>query len=138
VTTFKDKMSGTEFRAVVRKLRFADASGRANDEGQSAAARFLGLSPRTVRLYAEEGPPQSIAHYLRTLEYDVAGNKQRRYRLLKQIEAMEKNRIYHKGPDTGGRMVDETESWRATLQDWLSDIEFLLRQHPSGLPPQIE
>lgn len=59
-------MTPDQFRAAVRELGFA-MSGKANDEGISAAARFFGRAPRTARAWSAEGPPPEVAIALRLM-----------------------------------------------------------------------
>lgn len=59
-------MTGEEFRAAVARLGFA-SSGKANDEGLSAVARFFGADPRSARRWLHSGPPRSIAIALRLM-----------------------------------------------------------------------
>jgi hypothetical protein len=70
-------MTGAEFRAVVARLGFA-SSGKANDEGLSAAARFFGADPRSARRWLHSGPPRPVAIALRLMlagKWDAAQAK---------------------------------------------------------------
>jgi hypothetical protein len=113
------------------KLGFAKVSGKANDEGLSAAARFLGKSPRTARTWTEHGVPYSEALFLRTLDMQISGLKRDRKRLIKQIEALENGQMRTR--EFGSAWRDTTDEWRKTLQERVAEIEYLLRNHPSGL-----
>jgi hypothetical protein len=58
--------------------------------------------------------------------------KLRRRELKMMIEAIDERGVRI---SAGNR--DETRAWREQLKIWLDEIEELLRNHPSGLPPQI-
>jgi hypothetical protein len=53
-------MTATQFRAALKRLGFV-TSDRPNDLGLSEAARFFQAGPRTVREWAERGPPAAVA-----------------------------------------------------------------------------
>ena len=138
MNTFDDEMDASEFRTIVQRLRFSGVSGKANDEGLSNVARFLGKTPRTARYYAEHGAPKAEANLLRSLDLNVTTLKRDRARLLKQIDALKIGRMNTRDMSEGGVWRDTTEEWRQTLVKWVAELENLLRSHPSGLPPQID
>lgn len=61
-----EQMTADEFRAALQRLGFAE-SDAANDLGLSAAARFFGTEPKTVRNWAAKGPPAPVAVCLRLM-----------------------------------------------------------------------
>lgn len=57
---FPYSMTGDQYRAIIKRLGFADPA-QPGDEGISAAARFLGAKPRTGRAWVVDGPSNSAA-----------------------------------------------------------------------------
>lgn len=111
----------------------------------NAALRSLGLSVyasptvlkvtlrQAQRYAAGEQPVEArVAAILEMLLENVRYLKRRRHELNMMIASIDDRgvRISHDNKD-------ETVSWRAQLKIWLDEIEDLLRNHPSGLPPQI-
>lgn len=99
-----------------------------------ASPKVLGLSLRQSQRYAskEQDVALPTAHYLRLLLLHIRDLKQTQGRLLKQIAALQSGRgkIY-------SNRVDVTAETLAEAKRQLSEIEGLLKNHPSGLPPQM-
>ena len=60
------QMSAEQFRVALKRLGFPE-SDVPNDVGLSAFARFLSVSPRAVRQWADTGPPAPVAILLRLM-----------------------------------------------------------------------
>jgi hypothetical protein len=99
-----------------------------------ASPKVLGVSLRQSQRYASEDQNVALptSQHLRLLQLHVRDLKKTRERLLKQIEAFEsgRGRIYN-------NRVDVTAKTLSEVKRQLSEIESLLKKHPSGLPPQI-
>lgn len=111
----------------------------------NAALRSLGLSVyasptvlkvtlrQAQRYAAGEQPVEArVAAILEILLADIRDLKRRRHELKMMIASID-----DRGLRIGTNNKDETVSWRSQLKTWLDEIEDLLRNHPSGLPPQI-
>ena len=63
-----DDMTSDQFRAAIKRIGFA-TSGREDDAGLSAFARWLPCEPKSVRRWAsgETGVPPAIAKLLRVM-----------------------------------------------------------------------
>ena len=102
-----------------------------------AAAPILGISLRQAQRYSSGDDPQEISgpvtNLLILLQSQIFQLKRRRHELLGMIEAIDQ-----RGLRVGTNNRDETPAWRGQLKVWLDETEDLLRNHPSGLPSQIE
>jgi hypothetical protein len=102
-----------------------------------AAAPILGISLRQAQRYSSGEDPQEISgpvtNLLILLQRNIFELKKRRHELLQMIEAIDT-----RGIRVGTNNRDETPAWRGQLKVWLDEIEDLLRNHPSGLPSQLE
>jgi hypothetical protein len=102
-----------------------------------AAAPILGISLRQAQRYASGEDPQEIsgpvANLLILLQKQIFDLKKRRHELIGMIEAIDQ-----RGLRVGTNNRDETAVWRGQLKVWLDEIEDLLRNHPSGLPSQLD
>ena len=102
-----------------------------------AAAPVLGISLRQAQRYSSGEDPQEISgpvtKLLVLLQRQIFELKKRRHELLGMIEAIDQ-----RGLRVGTNNRDETPAWRGQLKVWLDEIEDVLRNHPSGLPSQID
>ncbi|HLL27727.1 MAG TPA: hypothetical protein VKT73_08760 [Xanthobacteraceae bacterium] len=100
-----------------------------------ASPAVLKVTLRQAQRYAagEQPVEARVAAILNMLLDQVHGLKLRRRQLQMMIESIEEK--------NGVRMRqnnrDVTEAWRGQLKVWLDEVDDLLRNHPSGLPPQI-
>ncbi len=59
-------MNANQYRAAVKRLEFKRTELE-HDEGLTAAAQFFGANTRTGRRWAENGPPEAVAMFLRLM-----------------------------------------------------------------------
>jgi hypothetical protein len=100
-----------------------------------ASPTVLKVTLRQAQRYASgEQPVEArVAAILEILVNQVNGLKLRRHQLQMMIDAID-----DRGVRIGTNNRDETKSWREQLKIWQCEIDDLLRNHPAGLPPQIE
>jgi hypothetical protein len=117
-------MTPEQYKAAIKKLGLS----------QERAGEWLGIGKRTSQGYAlgEYPVPEPVARHIETVLDNLSYLHRRRKELLQMI-----SQIDDRGLKIGSESGDETASWRTVLVDWLTEIESLLREHPSGLPPQI-
>jgi hypothetical protein len=99
-----------------------------------ASPAVLKVTLRQAQRYASgEQPVEArVAAMLELLSDQIRRLKLRRRELQMMIDAIDE-----RGVRIGTANRDHTKAWREQLKIWLKDIEDLLRNHPSGLPPQI-
>jgi hypothetical protein len=114
----------TEYKAAIKELGLS----------QERAGVWLGIGKRTSQGYAlgEYPVPEPVGRYIDNLRENIAYLHRRRKELVQMI-----SQIDERGLKISADGRDETLSWRTVLVGWLKEIEDLLRDHPSGLPPQI-
>jgi hypothetical protein len=118
-------MTTNQFNEALRKLGLS----------VYASPSVLKVTMRQAQRYAsgEQQPVEArVAAILEMLLENVRYLKHRRHELKMMIASIDE-----RGVRVGTNNRDETPAWRAQLQVWLEEIEDLLRNHPSGLPPQI-
>jgi hypothetical protein len=117
-------MKTGEFTGALRKLGLS----------VYASPAVLKVTLRQAQRYAagEQPVEARVAAILNMLTDHIRDLKRRRHSLKMMIAAMD-----DRGVRIHANNNDETKSWRTQLQAWLDDVEDLLRNHPSGLPPQI-
>jgi hypothetical protein len=115
------------------KSQFTEALRRLN-LSVYASPSVLKVTLRQAQRYAsgEQSVEARVAALLELLSSQIHRLKLRRRELQMMIDAIDE-----RGVRIGSNNRDETKAWREQLKIWLSDIEDLLRNHPSGLPPQI-
>jgi hypothetical protein len=118
-------MTTTQFNAALRKLGLS----------VYASPSVLKVTLRQAQRYSSGEQPieARVAAILEMLLENVRWLKHRRHELKMMIATIDE-----RGLRVGTNNQDETASWRGQLQVWLDDIEDLLRNHPSGLPSQID
>ena len=99
-----------------------------------ASPSILKVTLRQAQRYASgEQPVEArVAAILEMLLNHIRRLKHRRHELKMMIAAIDE-----RGVRVRTNNQDETPAWRGQLKVWLDEIEDLLRNHPSGLPPQI-
>ena len=99
-----------------------------------ASPAVLKVTLRQAQRYAsgEQSVEARVAAILSMLVDHVHGLKLRRRQLQSMIESIEEN-----GVRVQRNNHDMTAAWRGQLKVWLDEVDDLLRNHPSGLPPQI-
>jgi hypothetical protein len=99
-----------------------------------ASPPVLKVTLRQAQRYSsgEQSVEARVATILEMLVNEIRRLKNRRHELKTMIAAIEE-----RGLRIGKKNQDETREWRERLKVWLEEIEDLLRNHPSGLPPQI-
>jgi hypothetical protein len=100
-----------------------------------ASPAVLKVTLRQAQRYAsgEQQVEARVAAILEMLVSHVNGLKLRRRQLQMMIDAIDE-----RGVRISANNRDETISWREQLKIWRCEIDDLLRNHPSGLPSQIE
>jgi hypothetical protein len=99
-----------------------------------ASPVVLKVTLRQAQRYSsgEQAVEARVATILQMLVNEIRRLKHRRHELKTMIAAIDE-----RGLRIGKNNQDETPAWRKQLRVWLEEIEDLLRNHPSGLPPQI-
>jgi hypothetical protein len=99
-----------------------------------AAAPALGISLRQAQRYSagEQEVAAPVACIIGLLLEQVSGFKAERKRLIDQLGFFDRP-----GARIGDQSGDHTMAWKTILRDRISEYEDLLRNHPSGLIPQI-
>ncbi len=99
-----------------------------------AAAPALGISLRQAQRYSsgEQAVAPPVACIIGLLLEQVRGFKAERKSLIDQLNFFERP-----GARIGDQNGDHTLAWKTTLRDRIAEYEDLLRNHPSGLVPQI-
>jgi hypothetical protein len=99
-----------------------------------ASPAVLKVTLRQAQRYSsgEQSVEGRVATILEMLVNEIHRLKHRRRKLKMMIAAIDE-----RGLRIGKNNQDETPTWREQLKTWLEEIEDLLRNHPSGLPPQI-
>jgi hypothetical protein len=118
-------MTTNQFNEALRKLGLS----------VYASPSVLKVTMRQAQRYSsgEQQPVEArVAAILEMLLENVRYLKHRRHELKMMIASIDE-----RGVRVGTNNRDETPAWRGQLQVWLEEIEDLLRNHPSGLPPQI-
>jgi hypothetical protein len=100
-----------------------------------ASPSVLKVTLRQAQRYAsgEQQVEARVAAILEMLLNHVNGLKLRRRQLQMMIDAIDE-----RGVRIGTNKRDDTLSWREQLKTWQGEIDELLRNHPSGLPSQME
>lgn len=121
------------YNVIVTKNQFNEAL-RQLGLSVYASPSVLKVTLRQAQRYAsgEQLVEARVAAILEMLTHHVKGLKHRRHELKMMIAAIDE-----RGVRVGTNHRDETPAWREQLKIWLNEIEDLLRNHPSGLPPQI-
>ena len=117
-------MTKNQFTEALRKL----------DLSVYASPAVLKVTLRQAQRYASgEQPVEArVAAIL-----DLLSDQIRRLRLRRRELQMMIDAIDERGVRVGTNNTDHTKAWREQLRIWLKEVEDLLRNHPSGLPPQI-
>ena len=99
-----------------------------------ASPSVLKVTLRQAQRYSsgEQSVEARVATILEMLVNEIRRLKNRRHELKKMIAAFDERVL-----QVGKNNQDETRKWREQLNVWLKEIEDLLRNHPSGLPPQL-
>ena len=122
--SYMARMTKSQFNEALRKLGLS----------VYASPRVLNVTLRQAQRYAsgEQAVEVRVATLLELLQDQVRRLKMRRHQLKMMISSIDDREVRILANNK-----DETASWRAQLDVWLKEIEDLLRNHPSGLPPQI-
>jgi hypothetical protein len=117
-------MTANQFHEALRKLGLS----------VYASADVLKVTLRQAQRYAsgEQAVEARVAAILEMLLEQIRWLKHRRHELNLMMVAIDE-----RGLRIGTNNRDETPAWREQLKVWRAEIEDLLRNHPSGLPPQI-
>lgn len=124
MVSYCSRMTTDEFNQTLRQLSLS----------VYASPTVLKVTLRQAQRYAsgEQRVEARVAAILGTLLDHIRSLKRRRRELTMMVSAIDE-----RGVRVGTNSRDETSAWRTQLKVWLDEIEDLLRNHPSGLPPQI-
>jgi hypothetical protein len=123
--SFEGAMTVKEFNTGLKKLGLS----------VYASANVLGMSLRQAQRYSsgEDVVAERTARHLRLLLLHVQKLKERRKQLIDGIRGMKAGdfRIY-------GGNEDVTASWLRQNEQWLVEVEDILRDHPAGIKPWLD
>lgn len=98
-----------------------------------AAPAVLKVTLRQIQRYSsgDQAVEARVATILEMLLDNIRYLKHRCKELKMMIAAIDE-----RGLRIQSNNQDETSAWRGQLNHWLTEIEGMLRKHPSGLPDQ--